>query len=313
MTLHPDAHPRARERWRATTLGTHRILSPRVRLFIAVSLIALAVGAPWRVRAQFASGVNLIEVYATVTDARGAAVSGLTAADFRVEQDGVPQQIQTFAAGDMPLAIAVAVDRSFSLSRDRLAQSVRAAQQFVGQLRPDDRVMLLAIGSEVETLLPLSNDHRRAYDALQTLTRWGTTPLYDAAMRAIEAVQPAHGRRALVLLTDGDDRYSRATPADMIADARRHDVLVYIVALRRSTPSVFTELAAVTGGRATAASSPSGLEHALNDVADALRAQYLIGYVPVASGSAEPGWRSISVRVTRPGVRVRARDGYEAR
>ena len=126
-------------------------------------LSAIAGGA----RAQFASGVSLVEVYATVVDQSGEAVAGLTAEDFVVEENGRPQQIQVFAAGNVPLSLAIAVDRSFSMSRERLTQVVYATQHLLGELRADDRVMLLAVGSQVEVLSPLSSDHRAAYDALR--------------------------------------------------------------------------------------------------------------------------------------------------
>ena len=263
---------------------------------------------------QFASGVSLVEVYASVLDARGEPVAGLSADDFIVEEDGRRQQIQTFAASEFPLSLAVALDRSFSLSQSRLTSVVYAVQRLLGELRPEDRVTLLAIGSEVEVLTPLSTDHRAAYDALTGLTPWGTTPLFDATTKAIERVQEATGRRALILVTDGDERYSASTAAEMVADARRHDVLVYPVSLRRTSPPVLVELATVTGARATAVPQLDGLSAALSSIARELRQQYLLGYAPPASGAqtGDRAWRAISVRVNTPGVHVRARDGYYA-
>ncbi len=263
---------------------------------------------------QFASGVSLVEVYASALDERGEPVTGLSADDFIVEEDGRRQQVQTFAASDFPLSLAIAVDRSFSLSQARLTQVVYAVQRLLGELRDEDRVTLLAIGSEVETLTPLSADHRAAYDALIGLTPWGTTPLFDATTRAIERVQNASGRRALILVTDGDERYSASTAAEMVANARRHDVLVYPISLRPTSPLVLTELASVTGARASAVPRLDQLSAALSSIARELRQQYLLGYVPSSAGP-QPGievWRTISVRVAQPGVRVRARDGYYA-
>ncbi len=267
-----------------------------------------------RAAGQFASGVSLVEVYASVLDARGEPVVGLTSDDFIIEEDGRRQQVQTFAASDFPLSLAIAVDRSFSLSQARLTQVVYAVQRLLGELRDEDRVTLLAIGSEVDVLTPLSADHRAAYDALSGLTPWGTTPLFDATTQAIERVQDASGRRALILVTDGDDRYSASTAAEMVANARRHDVLVYPVSLRRTLSPVLVELADVTGARATAVPRLESLPAALSAIAGELRRQYLLGYVPAAAGAptSAGAWRSISVRVIKPGLRVRARDGYYA-
>jgi Ca-activated chloride channel homolog len=279
-------------------------------LCMCLSCSAIAVLAA----GQFTSGVNLVEVYASVLDTRGEPVSGLTADDFIVEEDGRRQQVQTFAASDFPLSLAIAVDRSFSLSQPRLTQVVHAVQRLLGELRPDDRVTLLAVGSEVEVLTPLTTDHRAAYDALTGLTPWGTTPLFDATTQAIERVQGASGRRALILVTDGADRYSASTAAEMVADARRHDVLVYPVSLQRTSPPVLIELAGVTGARAAAVPRTEALPAALSSIARELRLQYLLGYVPANAGApaARDAWRAIAVRVTTPGLRVRAREGYYA-
>lgn len=277
-------------------------------VFLLVGLIGVQTV---RSSAQFASGVNLVEVYATVTDQRGEPVSGLTAADFSVAEDGRTQVIQTFASGDFPLSLAVGIDRSFSVDRRQLADTVRAVQMMLGELRDDDRVMVLAIGSEVETLVPLSNDRRAAYFAVDGLRPWGTTPLFDATVKAIDAIHGASGRRALVLITDGQDRYSQ-TSADAALDAaRRRDVLVYPVVIDRKQTPIFGEIARVTGGRALMVSSAQALPAALSSIARELRHQYLIGYSP-ATDTARSGWRSIGVTVRRPGLRVRARDGYQA-
>jgi len=293
------------------------IVPPGTRLGVCVLLIALWAGSGdlasrTPTGEQFASGVSLVEVYATVVDDRGDPVSGLAAQDFTVAEDGREQPIQAFASGDFPLSLAIGVDRSFSMSRDRLQAVVHAAQALLGALHPEDRVMVLAIGSEVEKLTSLSVDHRAAYYALQGLQPWGTTPLYDATLSAIDAIQQAPGRRALILITDGSDRYSETSAADMIAQSRRRDVLVYPVTLQRSAPPILAELASVTGGRSQAVGDMRRLEPSLTAIAAELRHQYLIGYAPPGRETPRPGWRSITVTVKKPRLRVRARDGYYA-
>src|SRR5689334_20919702 len=106
---------------------------------------------------QFTSGVNVVEVYAAVSDRDGKPVTGLTREDFTVVEDGQPQTISTFTEGDFPLSVAVAVDRSFSMT-NRIALEQSAAQTFLEALRPSDESMLVTIGSEVETAAPLSTD-----------------------------------------------------------------------------------------------------------------------------------------------------------
>lgn len=264
---------------------------------------------------QFTSGVHLVEVYATVTDREGVPVSGLRVTDFRVSEDGAPQTITAFAAGEFPLAVAIGLDRSFSMAgrTDRLAVVKSAARTFVGALRPDDEVMVVAIGGETSVAAPLSADHRAALAAIDRLDPWGTTPLYDATRAALDAIQSARGRRALVLLSDGTDRYSETTAAALVEDARRRDVLVYPIAIGSTRPPVFAELASATGGRSFSTKEPRELASILTTIVRELRFQYLLGFVPPHAASAERRWHSIAVGVDRPGVRVRARDGYYSR
>ncbi len=262
--------------------------------------------------AQFTTGVNLVEVYATVTDRQGQPVTGLTAADFRVSEDGAPQPITAFAAGEFPLSIVVALDRSFSMSGERLSLAKQAARLFVGALRPDDEVMVLAIGSEVETITPPVPARAAVGTAWDAIEAWGTTPLYDVIVKALEMPYTQTRRRALLLVSDGFDRHSETSATEVIDRARRSNVLVYPVAIGKSRPPVLAELATVTGGRSFIVDDPKRLEATLNTVARELRHQYLLGYAP-APPTGEPRWRSIDVRVDRRDVTVRARDGYVSR
>ena len=271
--------------------------------------LALALWVP-----QFSSGVNLVEVYVSVTAPGARPVTGLTREDFQVFEDGERQTIGAFAAGEVPLAVAVAIDRSFSMAGRRLALAQAAALGFLGELRPADRSMIVAIGSEVETVAPLSATRDEQREALAGLKPWGTTGLYDAIIESIEAIQPAPGRRALVLLSDGDDRYSHASGTDALDRARRSDVMVYPIALGPSRPELFAELATLTGGRSFHARDPNVLTETLRAIARELRHQYLLGYTPVrplVPGRSE--WRSIRVSVNRAAVTVRSRDGYMVR
>jgi len=263
---------------------------------------------------QFTSGVNAVEVYAAVVDRAGQPIAGLTRGDFTVLEDGRPQTIGTFAEGEFPLSVAVAIDRSFSMAGRELPIARDAAKEFLNALRPEDQSMIVAIGSEVETVSPLSTDRAAQAQAVARLENWGTTGLYDAIIQAIDAIQTAKGRRALVLLSDGTDRYSTASAAQALQRARRSDVMVYPIALGRTRPALFAELASLTGGRSFKPADPKELIETVRTIADELRHQYLLGYTP--STPITPGeeqWRRITVRVNRTDATVRARDGYLAR
>jgi Ca-activated chloride channel family protein len=263
---------------------------------------------------QFTSGVNVVEVYATVSDRRGQPVTALAREQFTVRENGEIQEISTFAAGEFPLSVAVAIDRSFSMAGDRLVSAKDGARLFLGALRSADESLIIAVGSTTDVIAPLSTNRQEQLAALNRLDAFGTTGLYDSIVAALDAIQPARGRRALVLLSDGSDRYSKTTAAEVLERARRSDVLVYPIAFGRARPEAFAELASLTGGRSFHVRDARQLPETLRSIAAELRNQYLIGYSPAKP--AVPGsneWRAISVTVSRPDVTVRARDGYLAR
>ena len=284
-----------------------------LRGFAGLALL-LCVLAGTLVSGQFSSGVSLVEVYAAVTDEAGNPVTGLSRADFTVLEDGQPQSVLAFAEGDFPLSVALAVDRSFSMGAKQLPTAVSAARTFLGELRPQDQSMLVGIGSEIEVLAPLSPDRPAQFRALSALQPWGTTGLHDAVIQSIDAIQAAKGRRALVLLSDGSDRYSKATAAETLDRARRSDVMIYPIAIGGTRPELFAQLASLTGGRSFQPKTPAELNLLMRTIANELRHQYLLGYTPsrpIVRGDEQ--WRPIIVRVNRSGVTVRARDGYLAR
>ena len=296
--------------------SARRSLPPPDSLFLAVLLAAVVLpGAGTTAAPQFASSVNLVEVYATVSDGSGAPVTGLGSGDFEVFEDGRPQAIQVFTAGDFPLSVALAIDHSASMAGSSLRIATGAAKRFLDLLRSEDQVMILGVSSEVTVLAPLSRDRAAQARAIDDLRTWSATSLNDAMIAGIDLIQQARGRRGLVILSDGEDRYSEALPHEVLARARRADVLVYPIAVGRRAPPLFAEIAALTGGRSFHPRNEKAIDRALSDVALELRSQYLLGYAPArqATATREAGWRSIEVRVRRSGLRVRARDGYFGR
>ena len=258
--------------------------------------------------------MQLVEVYASVTDASGEPVTGLTQADFVVSEDGRPQEITTFAAGEFPLAVAVGVDRSFSMAGEKLATAKRATQSFLGLLRPADRSMVVAISNQADVIAPLSTNRAAQVEAVGRLDSWSTTALHDAIIGALERLAPEPGRQALIVFSDGADRYSDHSAAEVIERARRSTALIYPIAFGKTRPSLLAELAVVSGGRSFLLKDTRDLEKTLGTIARELRHQYLLGYTPfrpIIPGESE--WRSIrvSLKTGRPGIRVRARDGYQ--
>src|SRR5262245_16569549 len=126
--------------------------------FAGLACALLAAGPP--ASAQFVSGVNVVEVYASVTDSRGEPVTGLARGDFELLENGVPQTISTFTEGDFPLSTAIGVDRSFSMAGARLDRAKAGGRGFLEAPRPAGEAMIVALGSEGEITAPPSPDPR---------------------------------------------------------------------------------------------------------------------------------------------------------
>lgn len=257
--------------------------------------------------AQFAARTDLIEVYASVADGSGRPVDGLTRDAFHVRDNAVERPIAAFAAGSLPLSIAIVVDRSFSMRGERLATVRAGALRLLEALRSEDRVSVLAIGSDVETIAAPDTAREAARSAVRDLTPWGTSPIVDAIHAANTAVHDRPGRRAIVLFTDGEDRDDQTTRREALDAVRGNDALVYAIAVGQSEPTLLEEFAAASGGRVVRVRRDRAAVDAADTIAADLRHQYLLGVVP-AEGP--PGWHVLAVTVDVPGATVRARQGY---
>jgi Ca-activated chloride channel family protein len=261
--------------------------------------------------AQFSSGVQLVEVYATVTDEKGELYTGLRREDFEVYENNQLQEVSAFAAGEFPLTVALGVDRSWSMAGEPLRLAKQASQTFLRALKPADRAMVVAISSDADVIAPLTMDRLEQSRAIAGLDPWSTTALHDGIIAALDRLEPERGRQALVLFSDGVDRYSTKSSSVVLERARRSSALVYPIAVGRTRPPLLAELAVLTGGRSFLLRDIKDLEKTLADIARELRYQYLLGYAPADSIKPDTReWRSIRVVVKRPGLRVRARDGY---
>lgn len=261
--------------------------------------------------ARFSSQVQLVEVYATVTDAKGEPVTGLKREDFEVYENNQIQEVSTFAAGEFPLTVALGIDRSWSMAGDKLRLAKQASQSFLRALKPDDRSMVVAINNDAEVVAPLTMARFNQGRAVEALDPWSTTALHDAIIATLDRLAPEPGRQALVIFSDGTDRYSKASAAQVVERARRSNALIYLIAFGRERSPLLAELAVVTGGRSFLLRDVRDLDKTLAEVAKELRYQYLVGYTPTDPIEADhPEWRSIRVVLKKPGMKVRARDGY---
>lgn len=200
-------------------------------------------------RFRFRSGVELINVTATVTDDDGRFVSGLRKEDFKVYEDDQPQTITHFSAERVPVSLGLVVDTSNSMAGEKIVAARRALARFLERLAPDDEVFITKFGDQVEQLHDWSRDRASLREALRQLRPHGGTALYDGVADAVEKAQ--HGRnrkKAVVVLSDGNDTTSHTSVDDLKALIQQSEVLVYAIGIEGSGGSSFTLMGGGGGG-----------------------------------------------------------------
>jgi VWFA-related protein len=219
---------------------------PHARLGAALALLALLALGAGGVRAQtqdpqqgdpqkfrFRTGVELINVTATVTDGNGRFVSGLKKDDFRVYQDEEPQQITHFNSERVPVSLGIVLDTSGSMDGDKMVAARRALDRFLFDLLDrDDEVFLYRFDSNPELVQGWTSDMRHVSEALGRLRAAGGTALYDAVAEAVPMAQSGrHRKKALVVISDGNDTSSRMDVHSLKALIRESEVLVYAIGI----------------------------------------------------------------------------------
>ena len=261
--------------------------------------------------------VEAILVPVHVTDDRGRFVQGLQQSQFKVLEDGVPQDVTSFLAENAPGSLLLALDISGSMG-PAVGELKSATSQFLQSLRPTDRVTLTGFSNSLFVLAPATADAAAREAALERLHPAGSTALYDSMIRGVELLKPQSSPRAMVVFTDGDDDASLATLDGVRLALQSNDVVLYFIAQGRADRdqalrTELTKLATETGGAAYFSSRMSSLqEHFANIVAD-LSHQYVLGYSPKRD-LGDGAWRNINVQVDDRDrkLTVRARKGYLA-
>lgn len=277
-----------------------------------------------------------VSVYAVVSDDDGRLVPGLTRDAFRLWEDGVPQAIEHFSLGsDMPLSLGLLIDTSPSQTATLGAQRVEAKKFLASVLGRGDRALVMRFDLSIELLQGFSDDVSllsRAVDLVGISPgasgllpgrpgrgRSGTRLLDALSFAASELMKGAHGRKVIVLVTDGVDRGSLVKRRAALDACDRAEVIVYGVAV--ADPAfywlrdesfdgleVLGRLTGATGGRAVRTDHGLETATAFADIARELRAHYRLGYSP--RPGVRQGLRRIEVRVSPSAYRVRTRRGY---
>jgi VWFA-related protein len=182
---------------------------------------------------RFRTGVELINVTATVTDASGRFVSGLQKEDFRLFEDDLPQEITHFNSERVPVSLGIAIDTSGSMDGERMLAARDAVDRFLFQhLGPDDEVFLYRFDSSAELVQGWTKDRARLRSALGRMVPRGGTALYDAVAEAVPLAQRGqYKKKALVIISDGNDTSSRTDIRSLKQMIRESEVLVYAVGI----------------------------------------------------------------------------------
>jgi Ca-activated chloride channel family protein len=182
---------------------------------------------------RFRTGVELINVTATVTDWNGRFVPGLQRDDFRVFEDDRPQPITHFNAERVPVSLGIVLDTSGSMEGEKMIAARQALERFLFDLLgPDDEVFLYKFDNSPELVEGWTTDRRRVADTLRRIQPRGSTSLYDAVAEAIPLAQSGrHRKKAIVVISDGNDTNSRMDIAGLKALIRETEVLVYAIGI----------------------------------------------------------------------------------
>ncbi|MCM3872377.1 MAG: VWA domain-containing protein [Pyrinomonadaceae bacterium] len=256
---------------------------------------------------------SLVSVPVSVMDRQGKYVVDLQQKDFRIYEDGVEQSITHFSNVDQPFSVVLLLDTSGSTTAF-LTQMKEAAKSFVEQLRPVDAVQPVYFHGEIKPLTTKSISNpdllKVAIDQISPGPLDMGTRLYDAVDFALSAQQAASGRKAVILFTDGENTWGKASMKSTLHQAEESDVIIY--ALQYGNPPAqkyLQQLAEKTGGRYLMAADANAIATSFGEIAAELRRQYVLGYQPTEL--AQQGLeRKIRVKVRRPRVAVRARRSY---
>jgi Ca-activated chloride channel family protein len=318
--------------------GASRIASAAAALLVVLGgLPARAEQAPGTQPAQgtpseqtqlFRSGVDLVSLNVTVSE-NGTAryVTDLAQDDFQVFEDGVKQDVSYYTRANLPVALSLLIDTSASME-SRLQTAQDAAIGFAKRLRPQDLAEVIDFDSRVVILQTFTSNVGELEQAIRRTSAGGSTSMYNAvyiALNALKKIVAANvdeiRRQAIVLLSDGEDTSSMMAYEEVLELAKRSETAIYAIGLR-STDGAFSasrgfkeaefvlkQLAQETGGRAFFPTDINQLADIYGQISDELSSQYTVGYTS-KNTKRDGAWRRVVVRVGRPNLLARTKQGY---
>jgi VWFA-related protein len=282
------------------------------RAALHVAALAVVYGAaPAGQQPTFSSRLDAVRVDALVIE-RGRPVTGLTAADFEVLDNGVRQTLDLVSFERLPLDVVLVFDLSKSVIGERLAQLQAAARAVLGGLTARDQAALLTFNHRVELQQALTGDMRVVGDALAAVEPRGETALFDGTYAGLLIGAREAARTLVVVFSDGVDTTSWLSPAQIIETAKRSAAVVYALSPKGAGSAPFLrDLADQTGGSAIEVDSLQQLSSRFVAILEEFRHRYLLSYSP--QGVQPGGWHTLEVRVKNRRATVKARPGYTGR
>lgn len=272
-------------------------------------------------QAKIALTTALVVLPVNVTDSNGAFVSGLTAQNFKIFEDGKRQEITLFRQEDTPVTVGLIVDHSYSMGPKLSAVSL-AVNAFAHSSNQQDEMFVVDFNENVSVELmrgkPFTHDEAELQQALSAVSARGQTALYDAVIEGLTHVALGQwDKKALIIVSDGGDNASHATFSELLALAQQSDVVIYSIGLvdeagEEENPRVLKKLSKATGGITFLTKQSDKAAKFTKQIARDLREQYTLAYVPSLQSNRE-SFRKIVVQVSSPNaqkLRVRTRPGY---
>jgi Ca-activated chloride channel homolog len=275
----------------------------------------------------FRAGVELVSLNVTVSDANGHYVTDLEQGDFNVFEDGMKQDVTFFTKTNLPIALAVMMDTSASMDT-KLPIAQEAAIGFVRRAREQDLTEIIDFDSRVTILVPFTNNLSELEQAIHKTSAGGSTSLYNAVYIALRDLKKLVAknieeirRRAIVVLSDGEDTSSLLPFEEVLDLAKRSETAIYAIGLRsnegganeskgfKEAEFALRQLSQETGGRAFFPNQATDLAKVYGQISDELSSQYTIGYTS-RNPRRDGAWRRIVVRVNGQQLTARTKQGY---
>ncbi len=271
----------------------------------------------------FRTDVKLVRLLTTVKDATGALVGGLTKADFRITDNGAPQEVAVFEHHtEQPLSVAIMLDISGSTAKDlkyEVDSLRRFAKALFGSGNPGDQAGLYTFNHDVAMVSPFTRQLKRLEVALRGLKAEAGTSLYDAILLGSNELGNRNGRRVMIVVTDGGDTTSSTTYHAALEAAHRNDAVIYSILVvpivndagrNIGGEHALEQFAAGTGGKVFQPTVGAALDKAFDSILRDLRTQYLLGYYPKNVPLTRNRFHTVKVETTTPALRVQSRSGY---